>query len=46
MLWNSSMDAVRIRKYVYFVDCTHNEDGVFSRKCIGFPTFNSLTKDI
>ena len=29
MLWNSSMDAVRIRKYVYFVDCTHNEDGVF-----------------
>ena len=32
MLWNSSMDAQLLEsESVYFVDCTHHEDGVFKK---------------
>ena len=44
MLWNSSMDAQLLESESVFILWTALiMRMVFSRKCIGFPTFNSLT---
>ena len=44
MLWNPSMDAQLLESESVFILWTALiMRMVFSRKCIGFPTFNSLT---